>query len=361
MLSECLSRAIRALEEVERYEEVQAIPSAFRLHMNENLLIPDEYYREIIRYLAESLTDGDIRFYPRSYCEDVRERIAELHKVDKSMILMTSGADEGLRVVLEIAARGGCRRVLTFEPTYGFASTLAKSLGLSVTRCPLVEEEDNFKLPTKLQDVSRTDLVYICNPNNPTGTLFPKDDVMRVVEMARGLVVIDETYSDFARVSHVDLVKTYENVALVRSMSKSWGLAGLRVGYVVARPEVIRSLERLVLPYSISSLSISALRRALELRRYVDESIELTARLREYLIERLREVADRVYRSSTNFVMFKVKNARRVHDEMMRRGFLLRYLGDSKLCRGCLRMTIARREVLDRAVEELRSIRMSLA
>lgn len=339
------------------YEEPNVSTTVYRLHFNENLLLPDEYYQEIINYVFSKISNSYLRYYTEPYNLSICELIANFHKIEPDMIFITSGGDEGIKLSLELTIHDDNKSLLVFEPTYSIPKLFAKSLDFKISKIPLVEYFDNFDLP----DIESTDfknhsIVYICNPNNPTGTLFKIDKIREIIENTTGFVIIDCVYEEFANISHLDLVKKYENVILVKSFSKVWGLAGIRVGYLITHPDIVKALKRFSLPHNITYINYLIIEKAIELWSYIENSIKQINKLRQYLMNKFNELEIRCYKSWTNFILFKVENAHEIYKKLYERGFILRYLGDNPYCRNCLRITIAKIEILDNFITILQTI-----
>ena len=336
---------------VEFYEEPNVGYSKYRLHFNENLFLPREYYEEILRVAM----DPDlVRYYTEPLNPTLNELIAKHLGVDEASVFATAGGDEGIRLLIQMALHGG-RRILVVEPTYSMPRALAESMNIEV-RETLLRQDYQLDPEAVVKSGGDVDVVYLCNPNNPTGNLFSRSDVEYVASRLNSLIIIDEAYADFAGVTLMELVRHYDNVAVVRTFSKAWGLAGLRVGYVVGGERVIDGLRRISLPHNIPYPSIAMLSRALQLRHYVEESIRSMVKAREYLTNRLVEIGLKPLRTVTNFVTFHTPNTDRVYEELYQRGFVLRNLSGKVMCEDCLRATVPPEPIAEELVNNLANI-----
>jgi len=324
----------------------------YRLHFNENLLLPREYYEEIMSVVLDPQL---LRYYTEPLNEGFNKLLSTKLGIKEGYVFAVAGADEGLRLLIQFATLGN-GRVLVVEPTYSIPELAAKSMGLEVIHVRL---SDDYGLDLDSILSREVDVMYICNPNNPTGNLFPRDQVEELVSRTDSLVIIDEAYAEFAGSSLVDLTYSYDNVAIVRTFSKAWGLAGLRVGYVVGSRDIIEGLRRISLPHNIPYVSMAMVARALDLKHYVDESISEIARVRDYMFSRLAGMGLRPLRSVTNFITFHAYDADGLYEELRRRGFVLRNLSGKVMCEDCLRATVppmdVARELLDNIEEILRA------
>lgn len=330
------------------YEEPNVGYGVYRLHFNENLFLPREYYEEVLRV---SLEPNLVRYYTEPLNPSFNRALAKLVGVDEDNVFATAGGDEGIRLLIQMATHGS-GKLLVVEPTYSMPRAVAESMNIKVVESIL---KPNYQIDVDdvVKKGAEADVIYICNPNNPTANLFSKRDIEQVASSLNSLIIIDEAYAEFAGVSMVDLVKRLDNVAVVRTFSKAWGLAGLRVGYIVASKTIVDGLRRISLPHNIPYPSIAMVLRAIELRHYVERSIEEMVKVRGYLIGELRRLSIDVLDSVTNFVTFHINDPDGVYGELYRRGFVLRNLSGKVLCEDCLRATVPPMDIAERLVEEL--------
>jgi len=314
-----------------------------RFHLNENFFLPRQYYEELFSTIDAELA----RLYTEPLNEGLRARIGEYIGVDGRQVLVTNGADEGIRLLMQLSLFGS-RRVAVFEPTFVMARLHAESLALDIAQLLLTE---SFDVDVDAAVKTGADVVYVAAPNNPTGNVPRYVD--ELAARFPGLVIIDEAYVEFVGGrGFLDLVE-YGNVALVRTFSKAWGLAGLRVGYVVSSRRVIEALERLSMPHNVSAYSVAAVSAALRLRHYVDEAVRAVREAREYMVSRLLAMGLKPLPSVTNFVTFPIPNAERVVSELRSRGFAVRYVGWMPRLTSHIRVTVAPRQILDELMKTL--------
>ena len=333
------------------YEEPNVGLSKYRLHFNENLFLPREYYESILSVLMEP---DFIRYYTEPLNPTLNELIAKHIGIDVNNVFAVAGGDEGLRLLIQVALHGS-GRLLIIEPTYSMPRALAESMNIRVKEVPL---KLNYELNVDevIKAGSNVDVVYLCNPNNPTGNLFSRADVEYIASRLRALIIIDEAYADFAGVTLMDLTRHYDNVAVVRTFSKAWGLAGLRVGYVVGSEVIINALKRISLPHNIPYPSIAMLSKALQLKYYVEESIRRMIEVRELMEKRMSEIGLRPLNSVTNFITFHALKPDIVYEELFKRGFVLRNLSGKILCEDCLRTTVPLLEVAEELINNLKVV-----
>ncbi len=337
------------------YEEPNVGYKVYRLHFNENLFLPRQYYEKL---LGVDLDPELIRYYTEPLNSTFNDALAKYLNVDANNVFAVAGGDEGLRLLIQFALHG-FRRILIVEPTYSMPRVLAESMNLAADQALLREGTYELNLEELVRLGGSHDIIYLCNPNNPTGSLFSRGDIEYLVSHVNSLVVIDEAYAEFARFSVIDLTRDYENIAVIRTFSKAWGLAGLRVGYVAASDSVINGLKRLSLPHNIPYISMVLVLRALELRDYVERGIDDMVSVRGIMTKSLSDLGLNPIPSVTNFITFHVgsqSKANDVHEELFRRGFVVRNLSGKVLCEDCLRVTVPPMNVAEMFISNLENI-----
>ncbi|MDQ4045164.1 MAG: histidinol-phosphate transaminase [Chloroflexota bacterium] len=301
----------------------------------------------------DSFRTGNI--YPAIDQAPLREAIGRYLDMPADRIIVGAGLDDVINTIAMTVIDAGTEVIIS-EPTFGVYRSLCELHGATVTDVPLGPAPD-FVLPTEaiIEQVSeRTRLVIICNPNNPTGTLFPREEIVRIVESVDCLVAIDEAYAEFSGVSHTDLARQYGNLITLRTMSKFAGLAGFRVGYGVM-PEVLMPWFRRAAPafYNVSApaaaVAIASLRDLDHLRANAEQIIAERDRLAAAL-DTMDGVT--VYPSATNFLLvaMPMPNASPMVSALAREGLLVRGYSDPSL-RHCIRISIGLPKHHDRLID----------
>ncbi|MEK7854810.1 MAG: aminotransferase class I/II-fold pyridoxal phosphate-dependent enzyme, partial [Acidobacteriota bacterium] len=189
----------------------------------------------------------------------------------------------------------------------------------------------------------KTNLIFICSPNNPTGNLMEREAVIEVIENFDGIVIIDEAYIDFASTpSFTEELQKYPNLVVLQTFSKAWGMAGLRVGTAFASPEIVALLNRVKPPYNISTTAQQILLEALDQKSQIDEWIKISKTEREALRIALLELdlVQTIYPSDANFLLAKVADAVGIYKSLVAKGIVVRDRSNVELCEGCLRITV---------------------
>jgi histidinol-phosphate aminotransferase len=296
---------------------------AARLNTNE---CPQPLPETFSRDLAEAVRDLPLNRYPDGDATRLREELATStgHPVDGTWV--ANGSNEVLTELLQ-AYGGPGRRAVTFEPTYLLHGRLCWLTHTDLVRLRL---PDDFVLTEgQIHDARETgpSVVFVCSPNNPTGNAQPIDCVRALAEaVPRALVVVDEAYIEFGGASAVPLVSTHPNVAVVRTFSKAFALAGARIGYALAAPEVVEDLRRVRLPYHVSALAMAAGLVATRHRAEAAALLHAIRAQRDRLLDELRAMDSTiVYPSDANFVLFRPPgDAGEVWRRLLDRGVLVR-------------------------------------
>lgn len=310
------------------------------LNVNENThQIPEAVAHDIVQSLAVAVLG--VNRYPDREFSELRSSLASYlgHGLGAENIWAANGSNEVLQQVLQ-AFGGPGRSLLGFDPTYSMYPLLADGTG---TRWIGAPRDDEFELsPATAVDAIRRhdpDIVFLCSPNNPTGTPLSIETIEAVYEAARGIVVVDEAYAEFAPAgtpSALTLLPGRDRLLVSRTMSKAFAFAGVRVGYLAASPAVTDALRLVRLPYHLSALTqaaaVAALRHSDAMLAMVDD----IRRQRDRIVTRLGELGYRPYRSESNFVLFGgVRDPHAVFEALLERGILVRDLAID----GCLRVS----------------------
>lgn len=304
-MSERLAFARAAYESVSLYDPNRA-PVAIDLTDNTNLWgLPPTAERALREIAVASVTR-----YPTLYATELKHALADYVGVTPDMIVTGCGSDDILDSAMRAFGEPG-DLVAGSDPSFAMIPIFARMNGLrwqSVTEMPLTRQPDMDAL---LATGAR--ITYLCSPNNPTGALVTRECIERAVQAATGVVIIDEAYAEFAGVSSVDLVTRSDRVLVVRTLSKAFGLAGLRTGYAIGQPALIREVEKSRGPYKVNAIAERVALVALQHDRgWIDAHVTLACALRERLADALRAMGLTPMPSAANFVCVPVSNAARV-------------------------------------------------
>ena len=271
---------------------------------------------------AIALADSEaLTRYPAPYSRQLTRTLGEYLGVDANMIVVGCGSDDVLDSAIRAFGEPGAR-LAQLDPTFGMIRVFATLNGLSVVDVP---GGDNRMVEALL--AARASVIYLCSPNNPTGELMDPASIEAVVSRANGLVIIDEAYAEFAGVSSIELLARYDNLLITRTLSKAFGLAGLRIGYAAGSPVVVREVEKSRGPYKVNSLAERAAMVAItDDRVWVEEKIEEVRANRARFTERVKALGLLPIESSANFVLVPVSDSRQICARMVRAGVAVRVL-----------------------------------
>lgn len=319
-----------------------------KLNTNENPYPPSP---QVLKALAE-IAPEQIRRYPDPVGNAFRQEAAKVNYVSPDYIICSNGADD----LLSIAFRAFCdetRPVAYPVPTYSLYPVLAKLQNCNTIEIPFDSE---FNLPAKLAGTGAA-LTIICNPNAPNGSFITIDELASLADELNGVLLIDEAYVEFAKNNCTELIKDFDNVITLRSMSKAYSLAGMRFGYAIAQPNLIDGLMKVKDSYNVDAVSIAAATAAAKDQEYFKENVKKIKEQRQKLTQQLQALKFEVPDSAANFVLAEYKscNASEIYDELVQRNIYVRYF-DMPGLENKLRITVGTPEQNDKLISALKEI-----
>ncbi|MHB8190425.1 MAG: histidinol-phosphate transaminase [Ferrimicrobium sp.] len=332
----------------DRYHSPQ-ITVEVRLNTNESPYPPPEVW---VRDIQRRVATLDFNRYPDRGAHAVREELGRWHGVSPEQIFVGNGSNEVL-LYLFLAYGGPGREAVMAPPTYGMYRQIAATTGTLISEC--LRDSAGTIEPVDFAKRSRSAQIgIVCTPNNPTGT--PEPDTLSAVfsSCPDTLFIVDNAYGEFSKAR---TPTAGGNVVVVRTFSKAFGLAGLRVGYCIADPEVIAVLDSITLPYHLDVFKQTAVLVALEHRLQLQAVVDEIVAQRQRIVAGLRELEVRVYPSETNFVLFSpLKPARSVWEELVERSVLIRDASTWPGLENALRVTVGTSSENDRFLAALKEI-----
>jgi len=281
--------------------------------------------------------------YPDPHQWKVKEAISRIKGVPPQHIFLGNGSDECIDLLYRAFCVPGKDNVIINPPTYGMYEVSANINDVEVRRATLL---DDFQLDlVHLENLvdSNTKIIWICSPNNPTANSMNRQDIEVVLNNFPGLVVIDEAYINFSRHnSFIQELSDYPNLVVLQTMSKAWGLAGLRMGMAFASEAIVDVYNKVKPPYNISQVNQELALKALEEVGQVNDMIRQLVAMREQLARDLvaLPLVQKVHPSDANFLLVKMENARGVYERLLEDGIVVRDRSKVDLCEGCLRITV---------------------
>ncbi len=290
----------------------------------------------------ENPFNSEVNRYPDPYQNKVKDILATQKGIDKSQILIGNGSDEVLDLIFRVFCEPNKDNIITLPPTYGMYEVLANTNAIEVLK---VELDTNFQIDTSkiLQTINeQTKLIFICSPNNPTANDIDVSKIETLLNSFNGILVIDEAYIDFSEnKSWLTRLNEYPNLIVTQTLSKAYGVAGIRLGICYASEEIISYLNKIKPPYNVNVLSQE--KAVLQLNNQdVEKQIKTLIEQRKQLMLKLKEVpfVERIYNSSTNFILLKVDDANKRYTQLINKGIVVRNRSNQPLCDNCLRITV---------------------
>jgi histidinol-phosphate aminotransferase len=336
------------------YQKPELNQNALKLDSNENYVISKQFQNDVI---TSARKNSDVREYPLGGVERLIKMISKFVKIPSSMIGVGNGSDQILDLILSNFASKQTK-VLTSNPTFGFFEERCKLYSIPLIAIPF---SNDMKLDIKdfVKQSKNADILYLDSPNNPTGFQFSKNELQKLVKSFNGLVIIDEAYGEFSDYSLLSMVKTQENLIVVQTLSKSFGLAGLRLGYFIANKKFTEAFMNILqYPYPLSTITIESGILALEKSNLMKDAVTNIKFERKRIIENLRKYdAFQVFDSKANFVLFDAYGIyKRVYSALAEQGISIRKLGKIGNHEGCLRVTIGTKEMNSKFLLAIRDL-----
>ena len=290
----------------------------------------------------ESSYDNGYNRYPNNKHPELITLISNYKKLNKDELVLCNGTDELIDLVIRVFCEPGKDKIITLTPTYGMYEVSAEINNVNIIK---VDLDHNFQIDiekVKSQFDDLTKIIFITNPNNPTGNCFNEDSIIEIIESFNGIVFIDEAYIDYSNNSLISKVNMYQNLIISQTFSKALGLAGIRLGVGYSNNTLISYIKKVKPPYNVNLLTE---KKAIEniSSTYLDNSqIKETILERNKLEKKLENLpfVKKVYPSDSNFLLVKVANANNVYKYLLDNGIVVRNRSQIKGCEECLRITI---------------------
>ena len=306
----------------------------------------------------ESPYDNGVNRYPDPHQRELKKQLAALKGVRPEQVFIGNGSDEAIDLAFRIFCEPGRDNAVSIAPTYGMYRVAAQTNDVEMREVPLGPD---FSLPVEALLAAaddRTKLLWLCSPNNPTGNAFPEREIEQLLRRFEGMVLLDEAYIDFAEGrGFLPRLGEFPNLVILQTLSKAWGMAGLRLGLAYASEEIAALYGRVKYPYNINTLTQQAV--AETLRRNISAEIAEIRSERERLAQALAAEAciERIYASQANFLLVKTAAPDRLYRELLAAGVIVRNRSRIRGCEGCLRITVGRPGENERLLETIKNFR----
>ena len=307
----------------------------------------------------ENPFENGVNRYPDPQQNSVKELLSKIKNINSKNILLGNGSDEVLDLIFRAFCEPNKDNIITLPPTYGMYAVLA-NINAIENRKRVLSNTFQPKVNQILEAAdANSKILFLCSPNNPTGNSFSEDTVKELLEKFNGLVVIDEAYIDFSeQESWLKRLKQFPNLIITQTLSKAYGLAGIRLGVCYASEAIIAVLNKIKPPYNINELTQdSAIKRLLKVCEVKQEVLNIIKE-RDLLLNELKEVSfvSEIYPTDCNFVLVKVDDATKRYNQLIEKGIVTRNRTNQPLCENCLRFTIGTKEENKKLIEALKEI-----
>jgi histidinol-phosphate aminotransferase len=296
--------------------------------------------------------------YPDPQQKLLKTLLAQQKKVSLNQILFGNGSDEVLDLLFRTFCEPNQDNVITLPPTYGMYGVLA-NLNAIENREILLTKDFEPNINEILKVVSEnTKIIFLCSPNNPTGNSFSDESILYLLKNFNGLVVLDEAYIDFStKESWLSELNDFPNLVIIQTLSKAYGLAGLRVGIAYASEEIISMLNKIKPPYNLNTSSQEIALKKLT-QNTLTAQVKKIVSERENVVNALKSITfiDRIFPSDANFILIKVDDATLRYNQLIQAGIVVRNRSNQSLCDNCLRITIGTKEENNQLITTLKSL-----
>lgn len=320
-----------------------------KLNTNENPYPPSP---KVLTAIKEAVNES-LRLYPDPIATAARIKIAEILNTKPERVMAGNGSDDLLSIIVRSFAGPGDRIVFPY-PSYMLYKTLAE---LQDGIACAIDFTEDYSLPKDFI-VEGAKVTFLANPNSPSGTMISPKEISKIASKIDGVLVVDEAYADFANDHCLSLVEQHDNILILRTLSKSYSLAGIRLGFCIAQEPLIQGMMKVKDSYNVDRLSIAAVVAALDDQKSMKSHVEKIKETRHYLTKSLHDMGFFVYPSQTNFVLarcMKGVSAYTLYQTLKSRKILVRYFNLRRLD-DCLRITIGTREEIDILLKHLKEL-----
>lgn len=291
----------------------------------------------------ESPYNNGVNRYPDPHQKALKGEIAQLKGVTPEQVFVGNGSDEAIDLCFRIFCEPGVDNVVAIAPTYGMYAVAAAINNVAVREVPLEAETYALNVPAMLAAAdAHTRLMWVCSPNNPTGNAFSLQQLETLANNFSGVLVVDEAYIDFSsQPSMLTVLSKHPNVVVLQTLSKAWGMAGLRLGLAFASPMIADIFARVKYPYNVNAPTQAEVAKRLHAEPHDDHVAEVCSQ-RQWLATELAKMPCvlKVYHSDANFLLVKVTDADAIYDHLVANGIIVRNRHRVKGCEGCLRITV---------------------
>jgi histidinol-phosphate aminotransferase len=308
---------------------------------------------------GSALGDQELNRYPDPRQEELRSLTAALRNVQPEQVFLGVGSDEPIDLLIRIFCRPGTDRIIITPPTYGMYKVSANINDVGVDEAPLNPDFsiDEHNIRSKSGDLQK--ILFLCSPNNPTANNLGRSRIIEIISSFKGIVVVDEAYIDFSSAeSMLTELNRFPNLVVLQTMSKSFGMAAIRLGMAFAGTGIIDIMNRVKAPYNVNNLTaaaaVAAIRNVDVMKRHIGDILSERTRLAGELVQ--INGVQKVFPSDANFLLVRISNAHEIYRRLAGMGIIVRYRGDQIHCDNCLRITVGIPDENNRLISALKEV-----
>jgi histidinol-phosphate aminotransferase len=290
-----------------------------------------------------SSIDVNYNRYPDPLQKQLKQKLSAIKNISTENIFVGNGSDEAIDLLIRAFCNPGVDNILLFPPTYGMYEVAAEINDVAINKILLTKDFQIDIEAAKVAFDSNTKIIWVCSPNNPTGNLLAEESIEWLLQNFNGIVVVDEAYIDFAsQDSWIKRLNEYPNLVVLQTLSKAWGLAGLRIGFAYASSAIINVLNKIKPPYNISEATQQLALQALQNEKEANEKTTVLIQQKERLSEEFQQFRfiKTIYPSDANFILIKVENANDLYKYLLSKTIVVRNRSSQPLCENSLRVTV---------------------
>lgn len=316
-------------------------PEGVKLNQNES---PFDLPIDLKAKVMEEMIKTPWNRYPIQDHLLLQKKMAKYLQVWPDKLLFANGSNVLIQAI--VMAASSPKKIMVFTPSFSLYELSGKLFGTRVIKVPL-NEDYSIPLDTTLSLIEKENpaIIFIANPNAPTGNLFDEESLKTIIKKAPGLVVIDEAYYPFSNATALPWMEDHHNLIILRTFSKAFALAGIRLGTLIAEPEIISQIKKCVLPFCVNKFSYIVASCVLDKPKYLDKYCKEIIKERDKVYKSMTMFEElEVFPSETNFIFFKYQDSLKLYNDLLRQGIIIRDISDKKALKNCLRVTIGTHE-----------------
>ncbi|OHD25383.1 MAG: histidinol-phosphate transaminase [Spirochaetes bacterium GWD1_27_9] len=332
---------------------LKPIDCPIKLNQNESPFDIPLYLKEKI---LQKLKNTKWNIYPEFVPDDLYTKIANYFNLSKTNILVGNGSNEMIFTILAASAEK-TKKVVIPTPTFTVYNLISSNLNATIKYVPL-NEDFTFNVPAIIEE-SKTSgsITVLCSPNNPTGTYLTFNEIEKIISSSGGIVIVDEAYIHFGGETVLDLIPKYNNLIILRTFSKAFGLAGLRIGFMISNKDLITELSKVKLPYNLNIFTLITLSEIFDNLSLVEENIKTILSEKKFLASELSKFKDlKVIPSEANFFLIKFFDSNFVFAKLVEDGILIRDYNSYPMLENCLRVSVGSRKENEAFINSLKKI-----